>query len=249
MDNNVIPFSNYTNGTEEVIVYDDENPTISSPNADFDLQFKQTKSSIMDPEYYRNFLRNAESRFRRSKEYKIYKAGLMARGFDHCQVMGNIESSDMVEIELHHNVLNLFDICILISQHIINTVGYITTFDLIQLLIIEHFDDRVGVTFLSTTPHQVYTSDPEGYIPPNMTYGRWWELLDRYRYGITFEIANKVKRYIAKYRNELPVSIDVRHQEQILDFAYYNQYGMQIGDISGYNNLLEQREETEYDFV
>ena len=243
---NELPMISYINGETEVVMYDEANPTISSPNAEYDLQFKQTRTSLMDPELYRNFLRNAESRFRRSKEYKTFKAALMARGYDHCQVMGNIESSEKVDIELHHNVLSLFDICILISQHIINTIGYITTFDLIQLLIIEHFDERVGVTFLSVTPHQVFTSDPEGYIPPSMTIGRWWELLDRYCYGVTFDIANKVRKYMTKYRNELPISIDVRHQEQILDFAYYNQFGMQIGDLSGYQSV---EEESNYEFM
>lgn len=241
-----LPMISYINGETEVVMYDEENPTISSPNAEYDLQFKQTRASFEDPELYRAFIKNVESRFRRCKEYKIFKAGLMARGYDHCQMMGNIESSDMVDIELHHNVLSLFDICVLISQHIINTIGYITTFDLIQLLIIEHFNERVGVTFLSTTPHQVFTSDPEGFIPPDMTIGRWWELLDRYPYGITFEIANKIKKYIYKFQNELPVSIDVRHQEQILDFAYYNQFGMKIGDLSGYQQVQEG---DNYDFV
>lgn len=248
MKTELVP-SNYCD--YDVVVYDNDNPTISSPHADFDLSFKQTKSTINDPELYRNFLRNAESRFRRSKEYKIFKAALMSKGYDHCQVMGNIESSDMVDIELHHNILNLFDICILISLHVINVMGSITSFDLIQLLIIEHFDNRIPVTFLATTPHQIYTSDPEGYIPPNMCIGKWWELLDKYRYGITFEIANKVKRYIKKYRNELSISIDVRHQEQILDFAYYNQFGVEIGnDLSGYKLIGGQTEgENDYEFI
>lgn len=236
----------YIEGETEIVAYDEENPTISSPYAEYDLQFKQTRASFEDPELYRSFIKNVESRFRRCREYKIFKAGLMARGYDHCQMMGNIESSEMVDIELHHNVLSLFDICVLISQHIINTIGSITTFDLIQLLIIEHFNERVGVTFLSTTPHQVFTSDPEGFIPPSMTIGRWWELLDRYPYGVTFEIANKVKKYLYKFQNELPVSIDVRHQEQILDFAYYNQFGMRIGDLSGYTQVQEGEN---YEFI
>lgn len=249
MTNELVP-SSYTD--YDIVTYDDDNPTISSPSADYDLQFKLTKSSIKDPEFFRGFLRNAESRFRRSKEYKIYKAGLMARGFDHCQVMGNVESSDMVDIELHHNIINLFDICILITEHIINIIGSLTTFDLVQLLIVEHFDNRVPVTFLAVTPHQVYTSDPEGYIPPDMCIGKWWELLEKYKYGVTFEIANKVKRYISKYRNQLSISIDVRHQEQILDFAYYNQFGVKVNDINGYNLIdidNNDTEESNYELV
>ena len=138
--------------------------------------------------------------------------------------MGNV-TSEGAEIELHHNVLGLFDICLLISSHIINTVGVISTFDLVQLLIQEHWANRVGITFLSKTAHQMYTNDPDGYIPPEQTFGRWWELLDRYRYGITFDIANKIIKYIQKYQDNLPTSIRIPQQEEILSFAHYNEYG------------------------
>ena len=39
----------------------------------------------------------------------------------------------------------------------------------------------------------MFTNDPEAYIPPDMTFGKWWELLSKFRYGITYDIANKIK--------------------------------------------------------
>ena len=210
----------------EIITYDEKNPTIRSPYATFDLPFYQTRETLMDVDTYRNFLRNAETRFRATREYKAYKSYLIEYlGIDRCQIFGNITTDDAT-IELHHNVLGLFDICLLICGHVINTVGVITTFDLIQLLIQEHFNNRVGVTFLSKTAHQVYTNDPDGYIPPEMTFGSWWELLSIYRYGITYDIANKVINYIKKYQNRIPVNINIQQQEQILNFAHYNEYGV-----------------------
>ena len=221
---NEITVRNNYNPYPSVITFNDSNPTIRSPYATLDLQFYQTKETLMDVDTYRNFLKNAESRFRASREYKAYKHYLMDMGMDRCQIMGNI-TSEGAEIELHHNVLGLFDICLLISSHIINTVGVISTFDLVQLLIQEHWANRVGITFLSKTAHQMYTNDPDGYIPPEQTFGRWWELLDRYRYGITFDIANKIIKYIQKYQDNLPTSIRIPQQEEILSFAHYNEYG------------------------
>lgn len=214
-----------------IITKDDLNPTLCSPHNSFDISFYQTKESLMDPEKYKSFLKNAERRFRASKEYKAYKSYLMSMGFDHCQIMGNIEVGDNVDIELHHNILNLFDICIMISEHVLNTVGYISTFDLIQLLIQEHFENRVGVTFLSCTAHELFTNGDESYIPPEMTFGKWWELLEKYRFGITYEIAQKLIKYISKYQNQLPNSINIIQQEQILNFAYYNEYGIPIQEL------------------
>ena len=221
---NEIAVRNNYNPYPSVITFNDSNPTIRSPYATLDLQFYQTKETLMDVDTYRNFLKNAESRFRASREYKAYKHYLMDMGMDRCQIMGNV-TSEGAEIELHHNVLGLFDICLLISSHIINTVGVISTFDLVQLLIQEHWANRVGITFLSKTAHQMYTNDPDGYIPPEQTFGRWWELLDRYRYGITFDIANKIIKYIQKYQDNLPTSIRIPQQEEILSFAHYNEYG------------------------
>ena len=221
---NEITVRNNYNPYQSVITFNDSNPTIRSPYATLDLQFYQTKETLMDVDTYRNFLKNAESRFRASREYKAYKHYLMDMGMDRCQIMGNV-TSEGAEIELHHNVLGLFDICLLISSHIINTVGVISTFDLVQLLIQEHWANRVGITFLSKTAHQMYTNDPDGYIPPEQTFGRWWELLDRYRYGITFDIANKIIKYIQKYQDNLPTSIRIPQQEEILSFAHYNEYG------------------------
>lgn len=223
--NDIIVRQEYNN-YPDIISYDEKNPTVRSPYASFDLPFYQTRETLMDVDTYRNFLRNAETRFRATREYKAYKSYLIEYlGINRCQIFGNITTED-ADIELHHNVLGLFDICLLICGHVINTVGMITTFDLVQLLIQEHFANRVGVTFLSKTAHQIYTNDPNGYIPPEMTFGAWWELLGYYRYGITFEIANKVINYIKKYQNQLPVSINLQQQEQILNFAYLNEYGV-----------------------
>lgn len=226
-ENQLVPMENQDT-RYEVITFDANNPSLRCSNSALDLPFYQTKETLSDPETYRNFIKNAESRFRRSKEYTAYKAYLMGMGFDHCQIMGNIESDQGVDIELHHNILNLFDIFILICEHVLNTVGKISSFDLIQLVINEHFANRVGCCFLSTTAHQMFTDDSESYIPPDMTFGKWWELLAKYRYGITFDIANKINRYINKYQNNLPTTIQIMHQEEILNFAYYNEYGVPI---------------------
>ena len=216
---------NKYNQYPDVIVYDQNNPTLRSPYAEFDLPFYQTRETLLNVDTYRRFLKNAESTFRASKEYKAYKAYIMEYiGSNRCQVLGNI-SSDDATIELHHNVLGLFDICLLISSHIVNTVGIISTFDLIQLVILEHWENRVGLVMLSKTAHQKFTNDPNGFIPPDQTFGKWWELLDRYRYGITLAIAQKVINYIKKCQSGFANSINLMQQEEILSYAWANEYG------------------------
>ena len=208
----------------DIISYDEKNPYLRSPYAQTDLFFYQTRDSIMDIDLFRRFLKNVESRFRASREYKAYKSYLIENlGINRCQIFGNITTED-AEIELHHNILGLFDICLLISMHIINTVGVISTFDLIQLLIQEHYANNIGITFLSKTAHQMFTNNPDQYIPPEMTFGRWWNLLEKYKYGITYEIANKVIKYLKKYQDKLPTTVNILQNEQILSYSYFNEY-------------------------
>lgn len=243
MENNIITtnqdsqlqINQQYNQYPNIIEYDNKNPCVRSPYASFDLSFYQTKESFQDIDTFRNFLKNAETRFRASKEYKAYKAYLIDYlGIDRCQVMGNITTED-ASIELHHNVLGLFDICLLIASHVVNTVGIISTFDLIQLLIQEHKANRVGVTFLCKTAHQLYTNDPNAYIPPEMTFGKWWELLSIYRYGITYDIAYKIINYLKRYQTENNLSIHMPLQDEVLSFAAYNEYGWPSQDC-GYIN-------------
>ena len=229
--NELVNVDNTYNNYPEIITYDEKNPTLNSPTATVDLPFYQTRDSLMDVDVFRSFLKNAESRFRATKEYKAYKAYLIeSLGINRCQIFGNITTED-ANIELHHNVLGLFDICLLIASHIVNTIGVISTFDLVQMLIQEHYNNRVGIVFLSETAHQMFTNDPEGYIPPEMTFGKWWELLSEYKYGITYEIANKVIKYIKKYQDHFPMSINLPQQEQILSFAHFNEYGTPLEDV------------------
>ena len=75
----------------DIISFDDKNPTVRSPYAVTDLLFYQTRESLQDIDLFRNFIRNAEMRFRSSREYKAYKAYLIEYlGINRCQVFGNI---------------------------------------------------------------------------------------------------------------------------------------------------------------
>ena len=246
---NELIVQNQYNEYPDVITFDNKNPVIRSPHSFEDLLFYQTRETLQDVDVFRNFLRNAETRFRASREYKAYKAYLINElGILCCQEFGNITADDAT-IELHHNVLGLFDICLLITTHTINTVGIISTFDLIQLLIFEHWNNNVGVTFLSKTAHQIYTNDPNGYIPPFMTFGAWWNLLSKYRYGITYDLANKVIKYIKNHQNDIPISIDIQQQEEILNFAYYNEYGMDKADCGEIPSLgYDETDYSDYGF-
>lgn len=188
------------------------NPIIYSPNSEFFLPFYQSRETFQDVEVYKKFLDNAIRQFRQSRTYKSIKSNLMSHGLDRCQVHGNI-TDDMAKLEMHHCILTIFDIALLITEHTINTIGYISTFDLIKKLKEEHKLNNVPLTMLSKTPHQLYHNTDNLYIPPNMIFGNWYELLKKYNYGITKEIAYKIIYYI----NEVIDKGDCADDNHILD--------------------------------
>ena len=176
------------------------NPILTSPNSNYEISFYQTRESLMDIDRYRSFLKNCESRFRHSVTYSNYKGFLIGLGMDRCQVHGFIHT-DMngVSIEMHHAIITLFDICLMITEHLLNTVGFVTTFDVVQLLKEEHKSNNIPLVMLSKTPHQVYHNDPgQFFIHPKMCFGKWPVLIEKYKLGLTQDVAFKLLYYLKK---------------------------------------------------
>ena len=206
----------------EVIQYQNTNPTVCSQESEYDLFFYMTKDTLIDTELFRSFITNAITRFRRSKYYKDYKSYLMSIGLNRSQTLGNI-TDDMADLELHNNFLTIYDIAIMITEHVINTVGMISTFDLIQILILAHQNNWIPIVFLDETSHEMFHSDIEAFLPPSMCFGQWWVLLYEFRFGITLDVARKVMLYINRYYKEDDVMM-VQLREDILVFAENNEY-------------------------
>ena len=250
MSADIIPYDNDTKIADssniniylaqEYINTQDPIPTIYFPRCEYPLMFYQTRDTLADIDKYKNFIDNCIHRFRKSRTYKSYKSYLMSMGLDRCQVIGNIQDG-MANIEMHHNFLTIYDITILISQHILNTVGRCTTFDIISLLMQEHRNNSIPIVMLSETVHQLYHDTPDFYIPLSMTFGKWWDLLIKYRYGITLDIAYKVIKYIqnCQRNNELnsveffKLSDDIKNWGEYNEYSYYNNY---CGSITNYGN-------------
>ena len=102
-------------------IQDNINPTVQSPFVPFNISLYHTKYSFLDTDEYVNFIKNSVSRFRRSRFYKNYKSYLMSLGMYRSQLSANI-SSDMATIEMHHNILTIFDIAVILTEHELNQV-------------------------------------------------------------------------------------------------------------------------------
>lgn len=171
---------------------DNGNPMLCSPYSPYAIGFYQTRDSLMDVNIYQRFIKNCEMRIRRSDAYSHYKNFIMELGLDHCQVHGAI-NAEMADLEMHHAIINLFDICLMITEHLLNTVGYVSTFDVVQIVKDEHKMGNIALVMLSKTVHQAYHANPGTFfIHPRMCIGNWPLLIEKYKDGLTQDVAFKI---------------------------------------------------------
>lgn len=212
------------------IYYDgnEYNPLIFSPNAPYGIFFKQTRESLnSDADIFKRFIDNAITRFRRSRTYKSYKSYLMDLGLDRCQMMSSIIHDEMATIEMHHNGITIFDISIMIVNHFIKVKGTITTYELVLELKRAHKLNMVPLVMLSKTAHQLVHNKDNFFVPASMCFGFWTELLEEYKFGLTYGIAKKIQSFIylsMEHQNDSQLNDDFfKLNDTILSWAHYNE--------------------------
>ena len=187
---------------ETVEDYMNEDPILKDPNGLDELHFR-TYNDI-DISEYEKFIHNAVNRFHSSRAYSNYKAFLFSIGLNRSQLLGNL-TADMGDklIEMHHNMLTIFDIAFIICEHTLRTKGSITSFELVKLLKKEHRENHVMLVMLDVSTHQrleaskhLDDEDKRMFIHPKMCFGDWVTFLDRYYLGITQDIAKKIVRFL-----------------------------------------------------
>ena len=194
MDNESIELKE--NDFPDIVSYlNNGNPTLRSPNSSYELPLLQTKESFADIDFYGQFIHNVISQFRKLRVYKNYKNYLMTLGLDHCQYLHNINSS-MANLEMNHCIITIFDVALMITEHMINTYGYVSSCHVVAALREEHTSNRIPLVIMCKTVHQLYHNDDLFYVHPKQVYGKWVELFSKYRNGITPEICVKVLYYL-----------------------------------------------------
>lgn len=210
---------------------DKENPVLRSPNTYIECPFRQSQETFMDVDTYKKFLSNCIQRFRRSKTYTNYKHYLYDIGLDRCQLLGNIDS-EMATIEMHHNFLNVFDITLLITEHLLKTIEHVTTFDVVKELKLAHRANEIPIVMLSKTAHQIYHNGEGVVLPARMCFGYWYDLLQTYNKGITLNIAQKIIYFIQcsiefeqenNYANDCSNTL-LAVRDHVLEWRKYNEY-------------------------
>lgn len=198
------------------------NPMIMSSSQPYGIFFAQTRDTLTDSEIYLQFLRSAENRFKSSRFYKAYKCELMNMGLYRDQRHAAI-TSEMANIEMHHNFITLEFMAIMLTEYTLNTKGCITTFELVQLLEEQHKNNRISVVMLSETEHEMHHNNPSDFISLKQCFGNPFEFIEKYISGMTLDICFKLLLHL-KQEEQHGKSLDtnmVRAREEILSWQQY----------------------------
>ena len=165
----------------------ENNPAIYDPGSEYCITLAATRSTLVDTDIYSRFIYSCENNFRRLNFYKGYKSFLMNMGFNRDQNMAGI-TAEMADIQLHHNFPTLKQAAIMITEHLLNTKGCATTFEVVQLLEDAHRNNWFSVIFLSQTQHEVFHLDPSNFISLKQCVGYGCKFIDSYKDVITLDI-------------------------------------------------------------
>lgn len=191
----LLPNSNVVN--IENYIDKNGNPSIKAKDSWFNLSFYLDSSIIYNNEEYNKFIKAVEKKVRESDFYKDYIATLKLQyGLNFCMILGNIDDSDGVDIEMHHGpLMTLYDVVSLIVNDCIANNIKINTFKVTDMVLREHFNNNIQVIMLSKTVHQAVHKG-KIFIHPEQCIGNISKLLEKYEDGLTEEMAAGINKYL-----------------------------------------------------
>ncbi|MDD3172233.1 MAG: hypothetical protein PHF63_00965 [Herbinix sp.] len=172
------------------------NPTVDSDNSMFTIPYYKNNEYLSDLDNFVNFIKGVESIVRTSDRYKKYIKYLKeVVGLTYCQVLSNIRE-EMATIEMHHGpILTLFDICTIVTDHLLYKDQYINTFIVADIVLDQHYLNNIQVVMLSATVHQE-VHDNNVFINIKQAFGNLESFLSTFKYGVQDDQIKKIRDYI-----------------------------------------------------
>lgn len=133
-----------------------------------------------DAKYYDRFIKATERLIRGNGDYKKWLEDIrITKNLGKDAFFPNLDSSH-VEIQLHHYPFNLYSICNIVAQSMLNDGLKVSTFILADEVIKLHFDDLVGLVPLTVTTHELAHLDALP-IQRNQIKGEWEKFAIRFK--------------------------------------------------------------------
>lgn len=187
-----LPNINYTSKTK--------NPTVDSDSSLYSLPFLKGVDYFSNLDNFVEFAKSVENLVRTSKYYSRYISYIKNDiGLNFCQVLSNIKEDDensKVKIEMHHGpILTLFDYVSIIIDWYLYHNKKITTYDIANKVIEEHYKNRIQIVMLSKTVHEE-VHDDNIFLNIKQAFGDLNSFIKVYHEGLNSDQIEKINKYL-----------------------------------------------------
>lgn len=175
-----------------------KNPKIKSDIDDEVLRYYQTREDLADPDVFQYFIKACEMCVRKDDRYSNYIHELKERGFDRDVIQGAINNKRFpnVAIEMHHGpMFTLYDICSIVTDHLLANDEKVSTFKVAKLVLDEHERHHIQLTMLTKSNHEL-AHDGKVFIHINQTIGDVLEFIKTYKKGFRREHLYTMEEYL-----------------------------------------------------
>lgn len=175
----------------------DKNINVKANGGYYELNFYKDKNSFTNPKTFEKFIKSVEKIVRTDPEgiYKSYIGYLKGDiGLNHCMVLKNI-TDEKADIEMHHGpVFGLYDICAIITDHLLAHDKKISTFKVAQIVLKEHTLNNIQVVMLSKTMHEAFHAG-KIFIHPSQAFGNLEKFVEKYKDGLSIYHWNQLESF------------------------------------------------------
>ena len=177
----------------------DKNPKIKSCVDDEVLKYYYSKDDLADPDEFDKFIYGCEMMVRKDERYDNYISYLKDLGFNKDVFQSKIDNDKFpdVSIEMHHGpIFNLFEICSIVTDHLLTNGEKVSTFKVADIVLKEHELGNIQVVMgLTKTNHQL-VHDGAMFVHINQSIGNILEFIKRYKNGIKREHLYTLEKYL-----------------------------------------------------
>ena len=163
------------------------------------LKFYLNKSDLADPDVFENFIKSTEKLIRTDERYKNYISELKSRGFNRDVIQSGIDNDKFpnTAIEMHHGpMFTLYDICSIVTDHLLNSDEKVSTFKVANIVLTEHEMNHIQVVMgLTKTNHQL-VHDGKIFVHINQSIGDILAFIKKYKKGIRREHLYTLEEYL-----------------------------------------------------
>lgn len=161
---------------------------------------------IFDDTKFKKFIKSIESTIRRSEAYKSFIGACHEKGLTKCAILGNVEMSEKVTIEMHHYPFTLYDIVYLcVIKHLKKDDNIITTSIAEEVLEDHIYNKIISVVPLSKTVHKLVHAGLI-FISLDSCIGDLNGFLEKYKDELTPEMKESYNKILEMTENGINYS-------------------------------------------